>query len=226
MNPDVIFASVTLAIIAGTAGYILLGRLRHNPASVPAPQAKTHPTSGPRWGPPNAATRTENTVPPPVAPPGASQPGIELEDMLAKPEFLADPVFPKDDYLRSFATGFFRSILTRSNQEALIERIQVLRPHPQKATLRAGHLGFWAIDLEVDWQGVSGREEFVSRVREPIRRPPPGLAAVALEQHILAKGVVRIQIEAEPPVAGEYQVCKLRTIGWYVAALMAPCTAA
>jgi len=98
----------------------------------------------------------------PVPHPGDPHIAAELAGMLAKPEFLTDPVFPKDDYLRSFATGFFRHILRQSNELELIGRIQVLKPHLQMATLRADHLGFWAIDLDVEWRGVSGREEFVS----------------------------------------------------------------
>ena len=227
MNPNVIFASVILAIIIGTIGCIVLGRLRHKPASIPAAQANPKANSESRRRSSNnlAAPPTEKAAPPPVAHFGDSEPAVQLADMLAKPEFLTDSVFPKDDYLRAFATGFFRNILRQSNKLELIERIHVSKPHPQRATLRAEHLGFWAIDLEIQWRGVSGKEEFVSRVRKPIRRPPPELAAVAVEQHILAKGVVTIQIEDEPPVAGEYQVCKLRTIGWYVAALMVPRTA-
>src|SRR5262249_35483583 len=99
----------------------------------------------------------------------------------------------------------------------------VLNASPQMAMLVAQALGFWAIDLEATSErGVSGRDEFLSRVQETIRRPSPEMAAFTMEQHLVAKGVVKIQIEDRPPVPGEYQICKLRTIGWYVARLVSP----
>jgi hypothetical protein len=227
MNPNFIFASTALVITLGTIGYIVLGRRRQNSPSVPAPEARPNDPSDPRR-PSSTGPEASPTMQPmalPVSNLGDAQRAAELAAMLARPEFLSEPVFRREDYLRAFATGFFRHFLRQSDELELIERIHVLKPHAQIATLRAGHLGFWAIDLDVQWRGVSGKQEFVSRVREPIRRPPPGLAGVALEQHVLAKGVVTIQIEDESQVVGEYQVCKLRTIGWYVAALMVPRTA-
>jgi hypothetical protein len=109
------------------------------------------------------------------------------------------------------------------NARQLIDHVRVMNTNPQMAMLIAQPLGFWAIDLEVTSErGVTGRDKFLSRVRETIRRPPPGMASFTMEQHLLAKGVVKIQIEDKPPVPGEYQICKLKTIGWYVARMVAP----
>ena len=35
-------------------------------------------------------------------------------------------------------------------------------------------------------------------------------------------GVAKIQIEDEPAVPGQYQISKLKVVGWYVAALVSP----
>ena len=66
-----------------------------------------------------------------------------------------------------------------------------------------GWIGFWAIDFEEKSdRGVSGRDNFLNRVKDPIRRPPANIAAfIKSEQHILTQGVVKIQI-AEKPFVG------------------------
>ncbi len=148
-------------------------------------------------------------------------PAPHLAAMLDKPQFLADPVFPKENYLQSFGMGFFRKFLADQNQQPLIEHVRVVNADSQMAMLMTASLGFWAIDLEVkSGHGNLGRDEFVSRVALPIRRPPPGFPG--MEQHILASGVVTIQIEEEPPHTKEYQICQKRTVGWYVAGLKSP----
>jgi hypothetical protein len=145
------------------------------------------------------------------------------EAMVANPPLLADPVFPKDNYLQILGTALFQKVLADINAQPLIEQMRVTKADAQMVTLLAQWISFWAIDFEVtSKRGVSGRDEFLSRVKEPIRRPPPQMAAFTAEQHLLAKGVVKIQIEDEPSVPGEYQICKLRTIGWYVARLLSP----
>jgi len=148
---------------------------------------------------------------------------VALAKMLENPEFLADPVFKKENYLQSFGSGIFRQLLKQLNKQELIERMQVSNVNEQMAVLMAGGFCCWAIDLNTSSaNGVIGREEFLSRVSQPIRRPPPEMAAFTVEQHILAMGVAKIQIEDQPAVPGEYQICKLKTIGWYVAALASP----
>ena len=146
-----------------------------------------------------------------------------LTELISNPKLLADPVFPKDGYLEAFARGFFQHLLRQSNRENAIERIQTTSNNRHMTTLLAEGFGFWAIDLDaVSDSGVLGKDEFIGRVRERIRRPPPGLAAVAVEQHILDRGVARIQINDGPTLVGGAQVCSLKTVGWYVAALMIP----
>ena len=159
---------------------------------------------------------------PPVPAPSNDQSPAE---MLEQPQFFVEPVFPRQNYLQAFATIWFRQILVQSKKEKLIEHVQVSSANEQMVMLIAvvGSLGFWAIDLEhTSARGVSGREEFLDRVKEPVRRPPPQLAAVVAEQHILAKGVAKIQIEGELLAGGKGQLCPLKTIGWYVAQLMIP----
>lgn len=147
----------------------------------------------------------------------------ELSAMLEKPQFLAEPVFPKDNYLQVVADAVLRQVLTKMNASALIDRIRPSQPYRQMATLMAGSVGCWAIDLdETSERGVTGWEEFVSRVREPIRRPPPAMAAFTAEQHLVARGVLKIQIDDGPTAPGQYQVCKLKTVGWYVATFVLP----
>ena len=115
---------------------------------------------------------------------------VTAAEMLKKPKFLAGPVFPKEHYLQSFGAHVFRQILAQFNKQELIGRLQVSNANQQMAMLMADGLGFWAIDLEVSSeQGVTGREEFLSRVSQPIRLPPAEMAAFTAEQHILAKGV-------------------------------------
>jgi hypothetical protein len=148
---------------------------------------------------------------------------LQLKEMFEKPQFIADPVFPKDNYLQTFGTSCFRQILAQSGKRELVEQVRVAKVNQQMAMLVAGSLGFWAIDIDIRSQlGVSGKDEFLSRANESIRRPPPEMAAFTAEQHILARGVVKIQIEDEPRVAEQYQICKLKIIGWYVAALVSP----
>ena len=89
--------------------------------------------------------------------------------------------------------------------------------------LRVGWLAFWAFDFEEKSErGVSGRDEFLDRVKEPIRRPPPHMAAFTMEQHLVARGVLKIQIGGGESVPGQYEICQLKTLGWYVAQLVSP----
>jgi len=148
---------------------------------------------------------------------------LELTVMLEKPHFLVDPVFPKDSYLQAVASSVFPQVLTEMDAAALIKSIRGSQSSPQMAMLMAQSVGCWAIDLdEISRHGVTGRDEFISRVREPIRRPPPALAALAAEQHLVKRGVVQIQIDDGPSVPGQYQLCTLKTVGWYVATIVPP----
>lgn len=150
-------------------------------------------------------------------------PETPLADLLAKPFFVVDPVFPKSGYLAAYAHVAFRQILTNSNLTELIGQIQVSSSTDQMVMLMARSQGFWAIDLDIaSPRGVTGREEFVGRVRDPIRRPPPEVATIVAEQHILARGVSKIQIEGKPVANGGAMICPVKTIGWYYANILFP----
>lgn len=91
------------------------------------------------------------------------------------------------------------------------------------AVVRTGRLGFWAFDLDApEVNGVNVRSEFLSRTKEKVRKPPPSLAAFTTEQRIVTKGVVRIQVEDGRGLPGQYEICQLKTIGWYLAEIVIP----
>lgn len=157
--------------------------------------------------------------------PGEDRPPLaeDLAELLAKPTLVPDPVFPKEGYLEAFGGAAFRQLLVQFDNPKLVEHIQLMNTNQQIAMFSADGFGFWAIDLDAHSErGVSGRDEFIARVKVPIRRPPPSMAAFAVEQHILARGVAKIQIEDEPPVPGLYQICRVKVVGWYLAALVSP----
>jgi hypothetical protein len=154
---------------------------------------------------------------------GQLRPDERWEQVLAKPQLLADPVFPTENYLQALASGIFPRILRQLKAEALAGQVRVMKADSQMVMLIAQMVGFWAIDFEVaSSRGVMGRDEFLWRVKEPILRPPPEMRAFTAEQHIIVKGVVQIQVQNQPPSSKEYQICKLRTVGWYVARLVSP----
>ena len=150
-------------------------------------------------------------------------PAQELERMLARSRCMAEPVLSVDGYLSAFGWGYFKAILAKERPE-LCEKIQVSQASDQIVELTAANIGFWAIDLDVKLRkkGLTGLEEFEARVREPIRRPPPELAAVILGQHILSKDVVRILIGDQCSELDVNQIRHVRRIGWYLAELVAP----
>jgi hypothetical protein len=107
------------------------------------------------------------------------------------------------------------------NVPQLLDQMRKVNASPQVAMFIAESVGFWAIDLDVTSDcGITGRQEFASRIREPIRRPPVGLETFAMEQHIIVKGVVEVQVEHEIGTTRQYELCQLRTIGWYAARLI------
>src|SRR5262249_10272077 len=145
------------------------------------------------------------------------------EAALAKPHLLPDPVFPKENYLQMLGSGLFPRVLRQMNAGQLAEQVRLMKADSQMVMLIAETVGFWAIDFEViSARGVKGREEFLWRLKDPILRPPPEMRAFTAEQHIIVKGVLQIQVQDQPPSSKEYQICKLRTVGWYVARLVSP----
>lgn len=91
------------------------------------------------------------------------------------------------------------------------------------AAVLTGRLGFWAFDLDAPAiNGVTVRDEFLSRTKEKVRKPPPSMATFTAEQRIVIKGVVRIQVEDGRGLPGQYEICQLKTIGWYLAEIIMP----
>jgi hypothetical protein len=147
----------------------------------------------------------------------------QFADMLAQPPLLPDPVFPPANYLAAFGMHFFQALVRNWQRPELIPQIAASGGTRQMVMLLAGGLGFWAFDFEEKSdRGVSGRDEFLDRVKEPIRRPPAHLAAFTVEQHLVARGVLRIQLGGGDSLPGQYEICQLKTLGWYVAQLVSP----
>jgi hypothetical protein len=96
---------------------------------------------------------------------------------------------------------------------------------PYKLTLLVANMVFFAFDFEeTSKHGLNGRNAFLDRVKEPIYRLPVPPQVPAYEHHIAARGVTQIQIKHGPSLPGEYEICKLKTIGWYAAQLVLPKT--
>lgn len=155
--------------------------------------------------------------------PEAAARARRFAEMLEKPPMLPDPVFPKLNYLPVFGRSFFTRALKDFQRPELISIIRENDSSLQQVMFTAGWLAFWAFDFEVVAdQGRSGRDLFLDRVKEPIRRPPTHLAAFTAERHLVARGVLNIQIPEESSDASQYELCQLKTIGWYVAQLVPP----
>jgi hypothetical protein len=149
----------------------------------------------------------------------------KLAEMVQKPPLLPDPVFPKASYLQDFSMHFFTQLLAGWKKPELVREITPFGNNCQMAALRVGLIGFWAFDFDVTLNGgVSGRDEFLNRVKDPIRRPPAHMASFTSEQHILTQGVIKIQTAEKPllvpPMPGGYELVMLKTIGWYAAQIV------
>ena len=167
-----------------------------------------------------ALPETSATPPPPPAAPPLDP---VLARMLNEPFFIADPVYAKGNYLSEFGAAAFQAFLSENRKSHLVPRIATASNTPGMVMLRADNLACWTIDLEeISKKGVSGKNEFIDRVKDPVRRPPPEMAAFTMTQHILRRGVAKIQIADGPNLPGQYQVSSLKTVGWYVALLELP----
>jgi hypothetical protein len=158
------------------------------------------------------------STPPPLPQPAPTPLEPDLAKVLEKPQFVEDPVFKTENYLATFGANLFQQLLAQSDGAVLAEAVMMLKEtDPGMAVFRAAGVGFWAIDLEARLKhGVTGREEFISRVQHLPRRPPPEMAASTCEQHIMAKGVARIQVHHEYLGKGAAEICDLKTVGWYM----------
>jgi hypothetical protein len=144
-------------------------------------------------------------------------------DMLAQPPLLPDPVFPAANYLAVFAKEHFQTLLRHWQRPEMVSKITGNQGTRQMVMLQVGWLGFWAFDFEEKSErGVSGRDEFLDRVKEPIRRPPPQMAAFTVEQHLVSRGVLKIQIAGGDSLPGQYEICQLKQLGWYMAKMVSP----
>lgn len=149
--------------------------------------------------------------------------GSNLDEMIKGAQLLPEPVFRKGGYLGEFSISMFRHQLIGMKREDLAEQARSSNSDGRTATVRAGTMGFWAFDLELpDATGVAVRNEFVSRTKDVVRKPPASIAAFTAEQRIVAKGVTRIQIEEGPALPGQFEICRLKAIGWYLAEIVLP----
>ena len=140
----------------------------------------------------------------------------KFEAMLAQPPLLPDPVFPAASYLADFSMNYFQMLLRHWQRPELVSQIAASGGTRQMVMLRVGWLAFWAFDFEAKSErGVSGRDEFLDRVKEQIRRPPPHMAAFTMEQHLVARGVLKIQIGGGDSVPGQsMKYANRKTLGW------------
>jgi hypothetical protein len=191
------------------------------PPTQPAPPA---PASPPQPAPPPAPPAR----PPPPPPPEPPAPEIDLEmaAMLAEPEFLAEPVFRKDSFLKLVADDLLGDFLRGINQSA--EDAQVWEPHAVASRHSfmanvsiAGKKRValvWTYDLDVD--GGAGYDGYVARAQKPINEITIDTPSRCLEEVVINRRVVRIRVEAggsaitSPPGS---QIVKLKNIGWFAA---------
>src|SRR5690242_3905445 len=91
-------------------------------------------------------------------------------DMLAQPPLLPNPVFPPDNYLAAFGMHFFQVLLRNWQRLEWIPQITASGGTRQMVMFHVGGVGFWAFDFEEKSdRGVSGKDELLDRVKEPIR---------------------------------------------------------
>ena len=132
------------------------------------------------------------------------------ESLLANPTLFGAATFELKGALSSFGEMLFRSIIEQ-HFPGLTSGISAVKSDLQMCSLRAGGLLLFAFDLA----HAETSKDFCDRVREPIRRPPPELAAVAATQRILAHGVYRIKAR---PSRWRSDLVSL-DVGWYLAGI-------
>ena len=158
---------------------------------------------------------------PPLDPGSAAR---KFAELLQKPPLMADPVFPQQNYLEKFGELMFKRLAHECwHQPEMAQAVKFNGGDNVKAMFLAGWTGFWAFDFEEKTkQGWVGKDIFLDCVKDPIRRPPPNMAAFTAEHHILIKGAHQIQIATGNSLPGQYEVCRLKTVGWYVAKIVFP----
>ena len=154
----------------------------------------------------------------------------ELEQMLAKPEFMAQPIFSKERYLAECAHGLMGFYLRALNQppevfqevrQAHIDACcQCLQVRPLFNGKKLAVVG-WTFDLDAQ---QSTREAFKERARFPLvgmmHNQPRGI----MEQ-VMVRRVLRIQVEPEtssPNAPPGTQIVRIKDLGWFAAGLVGP----
>ena len=152
-------------------------------------------------------------------------PDPEMEKLLAKPEFLSDPVFSKDQYLTQVAHGMFGHFLRLAKvPPEAFKQVQQAYADSNSICLKFATLVAWTYELEAKGpDGKTGSDLFIARAKLPVA----GAAAVpsgGIQECVIGRRVVRIQVEsaAHPPTSKEYQVCDVKNVGWYGAILILP----
>ena len=157
--------------------------------------------------------------PPDVAAPQPRPPRHTMDEILADPATVPASVFPRETFLEDFLGPLARSLLHKSGMDSLAEELEVERENERMATAFVGGFLFFALDLDhVAEDGSTGREEFIERAGQDVRKPPPELAELAAEQVILERGALRILVDdGTPRQPGEPDVVGVRLVGWYLA---------
>jgi hypothetical protein len=148
----------------------------------------------------------------------------EMEKMLANPEFLAEPVFSRDLYLAQVANGLFGHLLRLAKvPPEAFKQVQQAHADSNSICMKLGTLVAWTYELEAKGpSGQSGSDLFIARAK----LPQPGAASAPspqIREHLIGRRVLRIQVESpKHPPTKEYQICDIKNIGWYGAALVLP----
>jgi hypothetical protein len=134
------------------------------------------------------------------------------ENLIREPRPVPEPFFSEQDALTDFGHFLFSAISRQNFPDANLE-LQVMSSNKtHMRSFRAGGLLFFTFDV-TDPQGA---EEFCSRVREPVRRPPPEMASFAASQRILGHDVCRISLKTSVGTNATLDV------GWYFAVAEMP----
>jgi hypothetical protein len=151
----------------------------------------------------------------------ASQsPKEQLEAYFQNPPLMMDPVYPANAYLRVFATGMLGASLHRANHREAVRSIRAMHEETACIAVGVGALVLWAFDIRSD----EDKRSFTERVLSRSKDSKPADDGQTINERLLNLGVSKIQVEdpQNPAVPGQYQLCQLKIIGWYVAGLVPP----
>lgn len=149
----------------------------------------------------------------------------ELEKMLAKPHFMAEPVFHREQYLMQVTCGRFGQFLRQIKQPAQVfQSLQQMHSDAYSFCAKAGLFIAWGIDLDAFMMEKSGRDMFIAKAKPPQFDIIPNTTGQIVEQ-VMDRDVLRIQAQPEanapkPPPGAAF--ARIKNIGWYAAALIMP----